>query len=387
MMQKYTNRRSFLRAVAGGAAAIPLAGASSLRVLAEGGKSYSAKAVDLVNTTQVFDMLANLAPFGPMMLNAISKNPKIGDGFKITADDLKLLLESGVDVFHPAVGLSGEDAMAFVSRLNAYAAEYPMQLQRIDSIADLDTLKKGGRLGYIIGIQNSDHFQSVDDVNVFYNLGQRVSQLTYNRRNLIGTGATDRSDSGLSYFGVAIVERMNELGMAVDVSHCGDRTTLDAFEVSQKPVLITHSNVRALAGGHVRCKSDEAIKAMAKSDGVMGITGVRNFVSDKEPTTIEQMLDHVDYVAKLVGVEHVAVGSDMDMHGYDDIPEPAYSALKGSYKSSYAFREKMDTDGFDHPKRIFDLAEGLIRRGYSDDNIRLILGGNFRRVLGYIWQG
>ncbi len=387
MMQKNTNRRSFLCALAGGVVAIPLAGISSVRAFANEGASYSARAVDLVKTTQVFDMLANLAPFGPMMLNAFSKNPKIGDGFKISPADLQLLLESGVDVFHPAVGVRGEDAMAFVSRLNAYAAEHPRHLQRIDSIEDLDTLKKGERVGYIIGIQNSDHFQSVDDVNVFYNLGQRVSQLTYNSRNLIGTGATDRSDGGLSNFGAAVVERMNELGMAVDVSHCGDRTTLDAFEISNKPVLITHSNVRALAGGHVRCKSDEAIKAMAKSGGVMGITGVRNFVSDKEPTTIEQMLDHVDYVANLVGVDHVAVGSDMDMHGYDDIPEPAYSALKGSYKSSYAFREKLDTDGFDHPKRIFDLTEGLIRRGYSDDNIRLILGGNFRRVLGDIWQG
>ena len=115
------------------------------------------------------------------------------------------------------------------------------------------------------------------------------------------------------------------------------------------------------------------------------LTGVRNFVRDKEPTNITHVIDHIDYVAKQVGVEHVGVGSDMDMDGYDDIPEPAYSALKSGYKDTYKFRDKIDTDGFDHPKRIFDLTDGLIGRGYSDDDIRLILGGNFKRVLGNIW--
>lgn len=117
----------------------------------------------------------------------------------------------------------------------------------------------------------------------------------------------------------------------------------------------------------------------------MGITGVRNFIRDKEPTTIEHMLDHYDHVARLIGVEHLGVGSDMDPDGYDDIPEPAYSALKGGYKDSYSFRDKIDTDGFDHPKRMYDLTEGLIRRGYSNADIEGILGGNFKRALASIW--
>jgi membrane dipeptidase len=108
--------------------------------------------------------------------------------------------------------------------------------------------------------------------------------------------------------------------MAVDVSHCGDRTTLDACEASKRPVLVTHSNCRALVPGHPSVKTDEAIRAMAKSGGVMGITGVRMFVRDKEPTTIEHVLDHFDHVARLVGVEHLGVGSDADLDGYDDMP-------------------------------------------------------------------
>ena len=383
--EKSINRRSFLRAAGLAAVSVPMINFGSYKVFAASDTKYSARVIDIVNRTQVFDMLSILAPFGPMMLSSFSEKPKQSDSLELTREHLDVVLASGVDVFHPAVGLGADEAAGFIARMNAYAAEYPEHLQRIDSIADLDTLKKGERVGYIVGIQNSDHFSEVDDVNQYYYMGQRVSQLTYNSRNLIGTGSTDRSDGGLSDFGVAIVERMNQLGMAVDVSHCGDRTTLDAFELSKKPVLITHSNVRNLAGGHVRCKPDEAIKAMAKAGSVMGITGVRNFVSDKEPTTLENVVDHIDYVAKMVGVEHVGIGSDMDMDGYDDIPEPAYSALKAGYKSSYVFRDKLDADGFDHPKRIFDLTESLIRRGYSDDHIGMILGGNFKRVLGDIW--
>src|SRR5262249_39812683 len=208
--------------------------------------------------------------------------------------------------------------------------------------------------------------------------GQRVSQLTYNTRNLIGNGATERRDEGVSDFGAMIIERMNKVGMAVDVSHCGDRTTLDAFEISKKPALITHSNCRALAPGHPRCKTDEAIKKMAASGGVMGITGVRMFVKNDEPTTIEHYLDHFDYVKKLAGAEHLGVGSDIDLDGYDDMPPEENKRLRAGYKGSYGFRDKIDIEGVDHPKRIFDLTEGLIVRTYSDHAIALVLGDNSR---------
>ena len=235
-------------------------------------------------------------------------------------------------------------------------------------------------------MQNAEHFRTPDDVDLFYQLGQRVSLLTYNTRNLIGNGSTERHDDGISDFGISIIERMNRLGMAVDVAHCGDRTTLEAFEISKRPVLITHANCRALNPNQPRCKTDEAIRKMAEKGGVMGITDVRNFVSDKEPTTTENVLDHYDHVAKLVGVEHVGVGSDIDLDGYDALPDDFKKWLRGLFKASYAFRDRFDTDGVNHYKRMFDITDGLIRRGYSEADIELILGGNFRRVLGKIWS-
>jgi membrane dipeptidase len=125
---------------------------------------------------------------------------------------------------------------------------------------------------------------------------------------------------------------------------------------------------------------------MARSGGVMGITGVRMFVKADEPTTIEHLLDHYDHVARLVGTEHLGVGSDIDLDGYDDMPAEENERLRGGYKGSYGFRDKIDIEGVDHPKRMYDLTEGLIRRRYQDEEIRGILGGNFQRVLSEIWS-
>jgi len=173
-----------------------------------------------------------------------------------------------------------------------------------------------------------------------------------------------------SRYGTQIVERMNHVGMAIDVSHCGEQTTMDAIEASGKPVLVTHSNCRALVPASLRCKSDEAIRRMAKKGGVIGVTMVRSFVRAGNSATIEDVLDHIDHVTKLVGVEHVGLGSDVDLDGRD-----------------LDSKRRFDLDGIDYAKKVYDLTEGLFRRSYSSQNIELILGGNFERALGEIWAG
>jgi membrane dipeptidase len=254
----------------------------------------------------------------------------------------------------------------------------------VDRVGDIEHAKASGKLAVIMGQQDADHFRTPDDVKLFHQMGQRVSQLTYNAQNLLGSGSTERVDGGVSDYGVAIIEAMNKVGMTVDVSHSGDRTTLDAIEISSKPIAITHSNCRAL-NEHPRLKTDEAIKALARKGGVMGISGVRMFLSKQEPTTVETIVDHIDHVVKLTAIEHVGIGSDSDLLGYDKLPPAMNKALRANYKSSYAFREKIDTEGYDTPTRLFDLTEALVRRGYSDAHIGLILGGNFKRLLTETW--
>ncbi|HZS48785.1 MAG TPA: membrane dipeptidase [Blastocatellia bacterium] len=380
------SRRDVLKSIASAGAvalAAPMINRGRFSIFAGSTVEYSARAIDLMKRSLVMDMLS------PLALDSQKQAKWFADPDSFTPETLQQYKDSGINIFHIAVGAGGPDAyveiMRFFGLWNGFIAHHGNSMMRIDSPAALDSVKSSGKIGILLGLQNSEHFRRPDDVDFFHSLGQRVSLLTYNSRNLIGNGSTERRDEGISDFGVAIIERMNKVGMTVDVAHSGDRTTLDAFEISKKPVLITHSNCRALAPGHPRCKTDEAIKKMAANGGVMGITGVRMFVKVDEPTTIENVLDHFDHVTKLVGVEHLGVGSDSDLYGYDALPPAMNKQLRASYKGSYGFREKIDIEGLNHPKRMFDLTEGLIRRKYSDQSIEGILGGNFKRVLTETW--
>jgi membrane dipeptidase len=381
------SRRAFLEgaAVAGAASiAAPFINRGRFQLFANTAAEYSARAIALVQRSTVVDMLCILS------MNFTQADKWMAAPETFTDKDFQRWRDSGINVMHPAVGSGGpnayEQGLSFFALWNSFIAGSTQYFDRIDSAADFKRIKGSGKVGVLLGLQNSEHFRRPNDVDAFYALGQRVSQLTYNSRNLIGNGSTERRDEGISDFGVSIIERMNKVGMAVDVSHCGDRTTLDAFEVSKRPVLITHSNARALAPGHPRCKSDEAIRAVGKAGSVMGITGVRMFVKNDEPTTVENVLDHYDHVRKLIGPEHLGVGSDISLEGYDDMPPEMNKQLRASYKGSYGFREKIDVEGLSHPKRMFDLTEGLIRRKYSDTEIEGILGGNFVRVLSDLWK-
>lgn len=380
------SRRELLKRAGVATAAVvaaPMINRGRFRLFANVATEYSTKAVDLIGRTTVIDMLSVLT------LDFNKQNKWFKDPETFTTTDLKPYLDSGINVFHPAIGMGGpnayDSALQFFASWNGFIANDTDHFMRIDSASDLKRVKQSGKLGIILGLQNSEHFRRPEDVDFFRALGQRVSQLTYNSRNLIGNGSTERRDEGISDFGVSIIERMNKVGMAVDVSHCGDRTTLDAFEISKKPVLVTHSNCRALVPGHPRLKTDEVIRKVGETGTVMGITGVRMFVKGDEPTTVEHVLDHFDHVKKLIGPEHLGVGSDIDLYGYDAMPPELNRQLRAAYKGSYGFREKIDIEGLNHPKRMFDLTDGLIRRRYSDSEIEGILGGNFERVLKQIW--
>lgn len=380
------SRRDLLKQTAFASAAIavaPMFNRGRFRLFASSATEYSSRAIELIGRSTVIDMLSVLT----LDFSKEAKWHKDPELFQ--PSDFQPYMESGINVIHQAVGMGGpnayENALQYFARWNGFIANGGEHFMRIDSAADLKRVKKSGKFGIMLGLQNSEHFRRPDDVDFFRGLGQRVSQLTYNTRNLIGNGSTERRDEGISDFGVSIIERMNKVGMAVDVSHCGDRTTLDAFEISKKPVLITHSNCRALVPGHPRLKTDEAIKKVGETGSVMGITGVRMFVKGDEPTTIEHVLDHFDHVRKLIGPEHLGVGSDIDLYGYDAMPPELNKQLRAGYKGSYAFREKIDIEGLNHPKRMFDLTEGLLRRKYRDSDIEGILGGNFERVLSQIW--
>ncbi|MBL9068657.1 MAG: membrane dipeptidase [Sphingopyxis sp.] len=371
-------RRAIFAGAVGAALSAPMINRGAFAFAAAPAQSYSRRAIDLVAASLVIDMLAPLK---------ITLSPDY-IAHRLTDAEAAEFRGSGITGFHNAYGLGGPNAkaqaMEYLAGWQGFAGRNSHVFTLVDDAADLDRAKKDGKCAVIMGIQNADQFESAEDVALFRRLGLRCAQLTYNSQNRIGSGSTDRVDGGISDYGAAIIAAMEKAGMLIDVSHCGDRTTLDAIAIAGGPIAITHSNARALVD-HPRVKTDEAIRALAAKGGVMGITGVRMFVRATDPTDVGHMADHIDHVAKLVGIDHVGIGSDADLNGYDDMKPDEYALLKAGYKDSYAFRDKIDIDGFDHPKKVFDLTEELIRRRYSDKNIKAVLGGNFRRLLGQVW--
>jgi membrane dipeptidase len=387
-------RRDALQRLAVGVLAAPTILRGRFRLAPDLPVEYSARAIRLVQESLVVDLLnqfrfADFAETPPRSTLWLTR-PR-----SMTPADFDTFRTSGYNVI--ALGHSPGDFTAgirFFADWNGFIAEYPEWFMRIDDARDFEAVKKAGKVGIMITFQNSDHFRTVDDVDTFFALGQRLSQLTYNYQNRIGSGFLETKDGGLTVFGAELVARMNSVGMAVDVSHCGDKTTLDALDASKRPVVFSHASCRALVPGHLRCKTDEMITKMAKTGGVMGLPFLRMMVRETEPVTVDHVLDHFDHVTKLVGIDHVAVGSDMDVVGN---PNPVNGATQSVPPTPNFDRYRMHFDakgermltvsGLDHPKRMFDLTDGLIRRGYPDHHIAKILGGNAARVLSTIWAG
>lgn len=328
----------------------------------------SESAVGLVSGSTVIDMLS-LLTLDWKRLALWQQHPRsFGEA------EVSQLRASGITVFHPAVDPSDprpyQAALRWLAGWNKLVDDHPAALLRIAEAADLRRAKEEGKVGLLLGFQNSNHFRTTADVALFHRLGQRVSQLTYNERNSLGSGCQAQDGAGLTRFGAAIVAEMNRVGMAIDVSHCGERTSLDAVAASSTPVLVTHSNCRALVH-HPRCKSDSFLRAMAARGGVIGISVLPMLLSQGRAATIDDVLDHFDHASNLVGTAHVGIGSDTDLDALD----PRTHRVRPAYQ----------VRGLRHAARIFELTDGLLRRGYRPEEVRGILGGNFQRALSEIW--
>ncbi|MFD1562609.1 dipeptidase [Haloarchaeobius amylolyticus] len=185
-------------------------------------------------------------------------------------------------------------------------------LQKVTSPREARRVPEDGDVGIVLNTQNVGAAidGSVDEVDVLYNEGVRIFQLTYNRQNLLATGCNDPSDGGLSTFGRDVVDRINRLGGIVDLSHCGKRTTLDTIEYSEDPVAVTHAGCQTVFD-HYRGKSDEEIEALAAVDGYMGIVGLPWFIAPAgERPDLDVFVDHVVHAASILGVENVGIGTD-----------------------------------------------------------------------------
>jgi len=222
-------------------------------------------------------------------------------------------------------------------------------------------------------------------LHTWHDLGVRLMHLTYNRRNPVGSGCMEDTDGGVSVFGRDLIARLNEVGIVVDTAHSGPQTTLDAARLSQRPMMASHSGCRAL-NDHPRMKYDEAIEAIAQTGGTLGICLIPGFLGLSGD--LNALLDHIDHAVQLVGPDHVAIGTDVsyvppwpdDVSGF---PGARWSSQWwGAWKEEYA-SPPSDEHRFGSLAwtnwPVFTV--GLVTRGYSDEDIRKIIGGNTLRVL------
>lgn len=256
------------------------------------------------------------------------------------------------------------------------------------SVEDIQRAKTEGKHAGIIAAQDSVAIgQNLHNLNLFHDFGLRVLQLTYNSMNFAGAGCTERTDAGLSTFGVQLIERMNDLGVVVDTGHSGRQTTLDAAGVSRDPVIASHTCAEGVFA-HRRCKSDEELLAIGKSGGVIGIVTMPTFLSAAPEVTMEHFLDHVDYVAKLVGTEHVGVGTDWPMSWPEWVAR--LMAEEWAPQVGFAPEDRVPStemvEGFSDFREFLNITLGLVSRGYSDAEVQSILALNWLRVLERVWK-
>ncbi|TME77024.1 MAG: diguanylate cyclase [Chloroflexi bacterium] len=260
---------------------------------------------------------------------------------------------------------------------------------RGETLDDIRRAKENGQIAFIASLEAATAIENeVDRLDILYGLGIRSSGIAYSEANTLGSGLKEARDGGLTEFGRQAVRRMNKLGIAIDISHSGDQTSLDTIEASEKPIFITHAGARGLWNTK-RMKPDEVLKAMAAKGGVIGIEAApHTTLTQKHPKhSIEGFMEHFEYCADLVGIDHVAFGPDT-LFG-DHVGLHHYFAKQLSIKSAHGaqqFEEVEYVDGIENPAEAFpNIVRWMVKHEYSDGDIGKAIGGNVMRVLEEAW--
>ncbi|PVW03554.1 diguanylate cyclase [Microbacterium sp. Gd 4-13] len=258
-----------------------------------------------------------------------------------------------------------------------------------ESLKDIQLAKDTGRIAHIFALEAATPIENeVDRLDVLYGFGVRQMGIAYSEANYLGGGLKERGDGGLTYFGEKAVARMNKLGIAIDISHSGDRTCVDVIKASTKPVFITHAGARGLWPTN-RMKTDETIIECAKRGGVIGIEAApHTTLSPAHPHhSLESVMDHFQYCVDLVGIEHVSFGPDTLFGDHVGLHHAFAAQLSlGQAHGQVDFEEVPYVDGVENPAEAMGNIIGwLVKHGYSDDEIRAVVGGNTMRVLEEVW--
>lgn len=304
-------------------------------------------------------------------------------------------LDGGLTAMNTTMGLGGiaagvDDLRALLNSIYGYQVYFrlhPDKLMLIETVADIQTAKREGKLGVIFGVQNIA--PKIDgDLTllwVLHKLGLRIAQLTHQDRNALGCGCIESEDTGLTQFGKAAVSEMNRIGILVDLAHAGMRTATEALERSAKPCIISHANARAVTD-HPRNVTDAVIRMLAARNGVIGVTFYAPFCQKRgggHPTT-DDVIDHIVYIADLVGIDHVGLGTDQ----FESESEVRYAAFGTQFADTHRgfTRDKVYVGGLERVELLPNLSLALATRGFADKDILKVLGGNHMRLFRDVWR-
>ena len=315
----------------------------------------------------------------------------VDGGTVISLDDahLERIRRGGVTAVNHTVTTPYADTRQALREIDAcrrWIDAHPDEVVLALTADDIRAAKASGREAVVFGPQDTDMIGTdLDLLGTFHDLGVRILQLTYQRQNAIGSGCGEAVDPGLSRYGRSFVRAMDELGIVVDVSHCGERTGLDAMEVSEHPVLVTHSFADALSP-HMRAKSDDFLRELQQCGGVMGITTLSGFLYHPEDPTrrpdLTRFVEHVRHVADVAGVETVAIATDYDETlTYEQ--RQADLVHHVSLLGDWAWEDRRAI-GMDDAGDFPNLTAALLAGGFTPDEVRLVLGENWLRVLDQV---
>ena len=254
---------------------------------------------------------------------------------------------------------------------------------------DIRRAKQDGQIAFVASLEAATMIENeVDRLDILYGFGIRSMGIAYSEANSLGAGLRERRDGGLTDLGRQAVRRMNQLGIAIDVSHSGDRTSLDTIEVSEKPIFVTHAGARALWRTK-RMKPDDQIKACAEKGGVFGIEAAPHttLTNQHRQHSLESVMEHFEYVANLVGIDHAGFGPDT-LYG-DHVGLHNHFASQLSIKALHGSAEFPRVEyvaGMENPTEAFpNIVRWLVAHGYPDADIAKVIGGNAMRVLEQVW--
>ncbi|HEX6682559.1 MAG TPA: membrane dipeptidase [Candidatus Limnocylindrales bacterium] len=255
--------------------------------------------------------------------------------------------------------------------------------------ADLKRAHTDGRLALVVATEAATMIENeVDRLDILYGFGVRQMGIAYSEANTLGSGLKERGDGGLTFFGEKAVTRMNKLGIAIDVSHSGDQTSLDTITHSTKPIFITHAGARSVWPTN-RMKPDAVLKAMAERGGVIGLEAAPHTTVSKEHPrhSLDSVMDHFTYCVDLIGIDHVAFGPDTLFGDHVGLHDAFATHLSIAQAHGHVEHERVDyVDGLENPAECFwNITAWLVSHGYSDDEIKKVLGGNIMRVLEEVW--